>query len=109
MAKTSTPKQLQVTKTTRLKRLELANEARVKRGQLKKELAAGKITLHAVVQDKPKWLLGMKIFALLNYTPGVGPYKSEAFLEEIGISDNRSLGGVTTAQYERLLEATKKF
>ncbi len=88
--------------------LEKAKEARAKRAKLKADIKAGKISLKKVLNSKDEIVKKTKVQQILVSLPGVGKVSAQKAMEEIGIAENRRVGGLGTAQKEKLLETFGK-
>ncbi|AHU88777.1 integration host factor, actinobacterial type [Trueperella pyogenes] len=86
--------------------LEKAAVARKKRAAIKEELKSGKKKLSEVL-DLAKGdpvIAKLKVTALLQALPGVGPAKCEAIMERANISPSRRVAGLGKHQAEKLVE-----
>lgn len=88
--------------------LEKAKEARAKRAELKADIKAGKISLKKVLDSKDEIVKKTKVQQILVSLPGVGKVSAQKAMEEIGIAENRRVGGLGSAQKEKLIEAFGK-
>ena len=88
--------------------LEKAKEARAKRAKLKADIKAGKVSLKKVLNSKDEIVKKTKVQQILVSLPGVGKVSAQKAMEEIGIAENRRVGGLGTAQKEKLLETFGK-
>jgi hypothetical protein len=86
--------------------LEKAAAARRARAELKERLKMGSLTLKELLlqADRDEVVGKMKVLAMLESLPGVGKVKARRFMEEIGISDNRTLHGLGEQQRKKLFE-----
>ena len=87
--------------------LEKAKAARQVRAEVKNRLKYSQGTLSEVIaQGQADETVGkLKVLALLESLPGVGKVKARRTMEEIGISDNRTIKGLGNQQRESLLRA----
>lgn len=66
----------------------------------------GSLTLAELLDrsDYDDTVAGMKIASVLPSLPGMGKVKSKRLMEEIGIADNRRVGGLRANQRAALLD-----
>ncbi len=93
-----------MTAAQRTAALEKAKEARAKRAKLKADIKAGKISLKKVLNSKDEIAKKTKVQQILVSLPGVGKVSAQKAMEEIGIAENRRVGGLGSAQKEKLIE-----
>ena len=93
-----------MTAAQRAAALEKAKEARAKRAKLKADIKAGKISLKKVLNSKDEIAKKTKVQQILVSLPGVGKVSAQKAMEEIGIAENRRVGGLGSAQKEKLIE-----
>jgi hypothetical protein len=86
--------------------LEKAAAARRARAELKERLKMGSLTLKELLvqADRDEVVGKMKVLAMLESLPGVGKVKARRLMEEIGISDNRTLHGLGDQQRKKLFD-----
>ena len=84
--------------------LEKAKEARAKRAKLKEDIKSGKLTLTKVLNSDDEITKKTKVLQILVSLPGVGKVTAQKAMEEIGIAENRRIGGLGSAQKEKLIE-----
>ncbi|MDN5760312.1 MAG: integration host factor [Tomitella sp.] len=84
--------------------LEKAAFVRKQRAEIKEKLKAGSLTaVDALDRSANDEVLGkMKVSAMLKSLPGYGASKTQALMDEIGISDSRRLRGLGTVQRGQL-------
>jgi hypothetical protein len=84
-----------------------AAAARRARAELKEKLKMGSITLKEVLGKaaNDEVVAKTKVLAVLESLPGVGKVKARRTMEEIGISETRSLKGLGNQQRDALLKA----
>ncbi|MGZ4230809.1 MAG: hypothetical protein ACXVVQ_05215 [Solirubrobacteraceae bacterium] len=86
----------------RLAALELANDARNGRAELKRQIAAGVVSVADVLIDPPPVAAGSSVSALLVSQRGWGRIKSRRFLSSNDVSETRKLGELSQRQRELL-------
>ena len=86
--------------------LEKAAQARKARAELKERLKMGSLTFEELLSQagRDDIVAKMKVLAMLESLPGVGKVKARRIMEEIGISENRTLHGLGEQQRKKLFE-----
>lgn len=86
-----------------------AAQARKARAELKERLKMGSLTYEELFSQAAQddVVAKMKVLAMLESLPGVGKVKARRIMEEIGISDNRTLHGLGDQQRKKLFEKLK--
>ena len=86
--------------------LEKAALARRVRAELKERLKMGSLSFDDLLkQAENDEIVGkMKVLAMLESLPGLGKVKARRIMEEIGISENRTLHGLGDQQRKKLFE-----
>jgi hypothetical protein len=86
--------------------LEKAAQARRVRAELKERLKMGSLTFEDLLkQAEREEIVGkMKVLAMLESLPGLGKVKARRIMEEIGISENRTLHGLGDQQRKKLFD-----
>jgi len=87
----------------RLRALGRANEVRVARARLKRELAAGTVTLEQVVAHPPACAERAKVCDLLKAVPGIGPVRTNKLLLRCRIPHEKALDTLSDRQRSVLL------
>jgi hypothetical protein len=87
----------------RMRALRQANEIRIGRARLKKELAAGKVPIEAVLARPPQVAKTARIYDLLLALPKVGPARAGRSLTQCRIAPSKTLGGLTKRQRAELI------
>ena len=82
----------------RLEALARANDVRSRRAQLKRDLAAGSMSVAAVLAEPPWWVGSMCVRDLLLAVPGCGPYKAGKVLHQLQVSPSRTVGLMSRRQ-----------
>ena len=98
----------QMTPEQRAAALEKAKIARAKRSALRADIKAGKISLKEVLESTDDIAKKTKVKQILVSLPGVGKVTAEAAMEEIGIDENRKVGGLGSNQKVKLLDRFSK-
>jgi hypothetical protein len=84
--------------------LGLANEIRRGRARLKRELAAGTLSIVEVLADPPVHAETAKVRQLLIALPHVGPLKANRLLLHCRIADGTTVAGLSDRQRAALIE-----
>jgi hypothetical protein len=92
----------------RLDALNRGNVIRSDRAQLKRDLKAGRRSIHDVLLDPPEYLESMKVFDLLIATPKYGRVKVNKVLQLCRISPSKTIGGMTQRQATELVSMLRR-
>ena len=86
--------------------LEKAAHARRVRAELKERLKMGSLSFEDLLKQAQhdEVVAKMKVLAMLESLPGLGKVKARRIMEEIGISDNRTLHGLGDQQRKKLFD-----
>lgn len=88
----------------RMEALELANRVRIERARIKRDLAAGRMTLAQAVASP--WCRTARLVDLLLAQPKWGRVKSFKMIRRLGIVDTRTVGSLTMRHRRSLLAET---
>lgn len=88
--------------------LKRANEIRTKRATLKKDLKAGRITIHGLILDPPEWLATAKLFDFLLAVPKYGRVKVNRILVQTRISPSKTVGGLSERQRREVVSYLRR-
>ena len=94
--------------TQRKDALKKANEIRTKRAWLKKEIKAGRVQIHVLLLDPPKWLETAKVADLLLQVPKYGRVKVNRALNHCRISPSKTIGGLSERQRNELVSYLRR-
>lgn len=86
------------TLTQRLDALDKANDVRKRRADLKRDLKAGRASIHALLEAPPDWLLTAKVYDLVLAVPKYGRVKVNKVLTQCRVSPSKTFGGMTERQ-----------
>lgn len=92
----------------RLDALERANEIRSRRAQLKRDLKAGRQSIHALLLDPPSYLETAKVFDMLLAVPKYGRVKVNKILNQCRISPSKTIGGLSERQRTELVSTLRR-
>ena len=87
----------------RIGALERANEVRIKRAQLKRDLKAGRLTIHTLLLNPPEYLETAKVFDMLLAVPKYGRVKANKILAHCRIAPSKTIGGLSERQRSELV------
>ena len=87
----------------RMDALQRANEIRTRRAQLKKDLKAGRVSIHTLLLDPPEYLQTAKVFDMLLAVPKYGRVKVNKVLVQCRISPSKTIGGLSQRQRSELV------
>ena len=88
--------------TQRMEALRRANEVRSRRAQVKRDLKAGRQTIHVLLLEPPEYLQTAKVFVLLLSVPKYGRVKVNRILTQCRIAPSKTLGGLSERQRREL-------
>lgn len=94
--------------TQRLDALERANLVRTRRAQLKRDLKAGKASIHPLLNDTPEFLETAKVFEILLAIPKYGRVKTNKVLTQCRISPSKTMGGLSSRQRDELTKLLRR-
>lgn len=60
--------------------LQEANRVRMRRADIKRQLSTGEVELAGLVMEPPEEIYTVKIGSLLEWAPGIGPFRSSKIL-----------------------------
>jgi hypothetical protein len=83
--------------------LQRANEIRTRRAQLKRELRAGRASIHQLLLEPPDWVETAKVFDMLLAVPKYGRVKVNKILQQCRISPSKTIGGLSERQRAELV------
>jgi hypothetical protein len=88
--------------------LERANKIRTARAQLKRDLKAGKVSIHKLLLDPPSYLETAKVFDMLLAVPKYGRVKANKVLVQCRISPSKTIGGLSERQRTELVSMLRR-
>ena len=94
--------------TQRLDALERANVVRTKRAQLKRNLKAGRESIHTLLMDPPEYIETAKVFDMLLAVPKYGRVKVNKILTQCRISPSKTIGGLSQRQRDELVSLLRR-
>lgn len=87
----------------RLDALERANEVRTKRATLKRNVKAGRVTIHSILMNPPKYVETMKLMDLMLQVPKYGRVKVNKIMTTCRVSPSKSIGGLSQRQRDEII------
>ncbi len=92
----------------RMEALKRANDIRTARAKLKKDLKAGRSSIHTILLDPPEYLLTAKVFDMLLAVPKYGRVKTNRILNQCRISPSKTIGGLSDRQRAELISLLRR-
>jgi hypothetical protein len=92
----------------RMEALQRANEIRTKRAQLKRDLRAGRASVHKLLLEPPDWVETAKVFDMLLAVPKYGRVKVNKILQQCRISPSKTIGGLSERQRTELVSMLRR-
>ena len=93
----------------RMDALGRANEVRARRAQLKRDLKAGRVSIGALLLDRPSYLETAKVFDMLLALPKIGRVKATKILQSCRVSPSKTFGGLSERQRAELAERLYRY
>ena len=87
--------------------LEKANIIRIMRAELKRDVRAGRVSVHTYLLDPPPWLETMKVFELILSIPKYGRVKVNKIFQRYQISPSKTVGGLSDRQRALLVSVLR--
>jgi len=92
----------------RMDALQRANQIRTLRAQLKRDLKAGRVSIHVLLLDPPEYLATAKVFEILLAVPKYGRVKANKVLQTCRISPSKTIGGLSERQRTELVSLLRR-
>jgi S13-like protein len=92
----------------RMEALRRANDIRTRRARLKRDLKAGRESIHGLLLDPPEYLETAKVFDLLLAVPKYGRVKVNRILTQCRISPSKTVGGLSERQRNELVSFLRR-
>ena len=105
LAKTAAPERSLV---QRMDALSKANEIRTRRAQLKRDLKAGRTSIHKMLLQPPEWIETAKVLDMLLAVPKYGRVKAYKILTQCRISPSKTIGGLSERQRSELVTLLRR-
>jgi hypothetical protein len=88
--------------------LQRANVIRTRRAQLKKDLKAGRVSIHTLLNEPPEYVETAKVFDMLLAVPKYGRVKVNKVLQLCRISPSKTIGGLSQRQRTELVSMLRR-
>jgi hypothetical protein len=88
--------------------LQRANDIRTRRAQLKKDLKAGRVSIHKLLLEPPEYIETAKVFDMLLAVPKYGRVKANKILQQCRISPSKTIGGMSERQRTELVSLLRR-
>ena len=92
----------------RMEALERANQIRTRRAQLKRDLKAGRASIHDLLLEPPEFVETAKVFDMLLAVPKYGRVKVNKVLVNCRISPSKTIGGLSQRQRTELVSMLRR-
>src|SRR3954451_4980928 len=92
----------------RMDALQRANEIRTRRAQLKRDLKAGRVSIHTLLLDPPQVHATAQVFDMLLAVPKYGRVKANTVLQQCRISPSKTIGGLSERQRGELVSLLRR-
>ena len=92
----------------RMDALARANDIRTRRARLKKELKAGRVSIHDLLLEPPEYVETAKVFDMLLAVPKYGRVKVNKVLVQCRISPSKTIGGLSQRQRTELVSMLRR-
>jgi hypothetical protein len=92
----------------RMDALQRANQIRTRRAQLKRDLKAGRASIHDLLRNPPDYLETAKVFDMLLAVPKYGRVKVNKILVTCRISPSKTIGGLSERQRNELVSMLRR-
>jgi len=92
----------------RMEALQRANEIRTQRAQLKRDLKAGRRSIHDLLLEPPVYVETAKVVDLLLAVPKYGRVKANKILASCRISPSKTIGGLSPRQRTELVSMLRR-
>jgi hypothetical protein len=87
----------------RMDALARANQIRIQRAQLKRDLKAGRRSIHSLLLEPPEFVETAKVFDMLLAVPKYGRVKVNKILAHCRIAPSKTIGGLSERQRSELI------
>src|SRR3954463_12546926 len=92
----------------RMDALQRANEIRTRRATLKRDLKAGRTSIHDLLLSAPDYLEPAKVLDMLLAEPKYGRVKVNKILVQCRISPSKTIGGLSERQRTELVSMLRR-
>ena len=88
--------------------LRRANDVRTRRARLKKDLKAGRASIHELLEKPPEYIETAKVLDMLLAVPKYGRVKAHKALSQCRISPSKTIGGLSERQRDELVRQLRR-
>ncbi len=88
--------------------LSRANQIRTLRANLKRDLKAGRASIHDLLLEPPEFLATAKVFDMILAVPKYGRVKVNKVLVDCRISPSKTIGGLSQRQRAELVSQLRR-
>ncbi len=92
----------------RMDALARANLIRTERAQLKRDLKAGRLSIHTLLLNPPEYVETAKVFDMMLAVPKYGRVKVNKILTNCRISPSKTIGGLSERQRSELVSLLRR-
>ena len=92
----------------RMEALQRANDIRTRRASLKRDLKAGRVSIHLLLMEPPDYIETAKVFDMLLAVPKYGRVKVNKVLQVCRISPSKTIGGLSERQCAELISMLRR-
>src|SRR3954447_9015012 len=92
----------------RMDALSRANQIRTRRAQLKRDLKAGRQSIHDLLLEPPEYVETATVFDMLLAVPKYGRVKVNKVLQQCRISPSKTIGGLSQRQRTELVSMLRR-
>ena len=92
----------------RMEALQRANNVRSRRAQLKRDLKAGRVSIHSLLLSPPEYVETAKVFDMLLAVPKYGRVKANKVLAHCRIAPSKTIGGLSERQRTELVAMLRR-
>ena len=85
-----------------------ANHIRTQRAQLKRDLKAGRLSIHTLLLNPPEYVETAKVFDMMLAVPKYGRVKVNKILTNCRISPSKTIGGLSERQRSELVSFLRR-
>ena len=87
----------------RMDALARANRIRTERARMKRELKAGRLSIHTILLEPPEYIETAKVFDMMLAVPKYGRVKVNKILAHCRIAPSKTIGGLSDRQRSELV------
>ena len=92
----------------RMDALARANQIRIQRAQLKRDLKAGRRSIHKLLLEPPEYVETAKVFDMMLAVPKYGRVRVNKILTTCRISPSKTIGGLSERQRSELVSFLRR-